>query len=40
MNPARALGPAVVSDYFDDVDDSILKQAVSIIRITFVSCFP
>jgi len=30
MNPARVLGPAVVSDFFEDVDDSYGIHAVSI----------
>jgi len=40
MNPARALGPAVVSDYFNKFEDSVKNQAVSIKRITLMPCLP
>ena len=33
MNPARVLGPAVVSGYFQDVENSVATHAVSTITI-------
>jgi len=43
MNPARALGPAVVSDYFELVDKAVAKHAVSIRRtlpvLYYLYCF-
>jgi len=37
MNPARALGPSVVSGYFYNADDSVKTHAVSIIQAVIQS---
>jgi len=36
MNPARVLGPAVVSGYFQNEENSVLTHAVSIITAFYV----